>query len=219
VVETAPPAPAQAPAQAAIPVEKVPKVAEGKSRVPTEKKPATTPVVTKATPADVLHEDIDANDEGYFNGFSGTQLYYQAWSVEGAKSAVIFVHGLGDHSGSYKHLINHVVPGGYSVYSFDLRGHGRSQGEKGHVGEWNEYREDLRLFINVVKKEENVRRVFLAGFDLGALVTLEYSIRYKTAIQGNSDQLITHFLIYNRCRCLVSSLGTIEQFWSSCILG
>lgn len=80
--------------------------------------------------------------------------------------------------------MNHVVPQGFSVYSFDLRGHGRSQGEKGHVNDWNEFREDLRLFINVVKKEENVKKVFLAGFDLGGLVALDYSIRYKAGIQG-----------------------------------
>ena len=72
--------------------------------------------------------------EGKFLGRNNLNLYYQSWAPDGVPTAVlIVVHGIAEHSGRYSNLVNYFVPKGYAIYSFDLRGHGKSEGKRGYV--------------------------------------------------------------------------------------
>ena len=69
-----------------------------------------------------------------FAGQDGLELYYQRWRPEGTPKAVLpIVHGYGEHSGRYANIVDWFVPRGYSVYAFDLRGHGQSPGQRGEL--------------------------------------------------------------------------------------
>ena len=46
---------------------------------------------------------------------------------------------------------------------YDLRGHGRSEGKRGHINSWDEYRDDLRIFINLAKQIKPDRPMFILG--------------------------------------------------------
>lgn len=112
------------------------------------------------------------------------ELYWQSWNVEKPRAVIVILHSLGDHSGRYQHVVDHLVPFGFSIYAFDLRGHGRSKGQKGHVEKWNDYREDLQVFISHVKQLESVDQVVLLGQGMGALMALDFGIRKKDQLQG-----------------------------------
>ncbi|HEX6506540.1 MAG TPA: alpha/beta fold hydrolase, partial [Chloroflexota bacterium] len=85
---------------------------------------------------------------GSFGGASGEELFEQRWVPEQpARAVVAIVHGLGEHSGRYSTVIDALTPRGYIISSFDLRGHGRSPGARGHITSWEEYRDDVRRFI------------------------------------------------------------------------
>ena len=58
------------------------------------------------------------------------KLYLQVDSVENPKAVVIIVHGLCEHCGRYDYVTERLNAAGYSVYRFDHRGHGRSEGKK-----------------------------------------------------------------------------------------
>ena len=67
--------------------------------------------------------------EGKFPGRNNLNLYYQSWVPDRTPIAVlVVVHGLAEHSGRYSNLVNYFVPRGYAIYTFDLRGHGKSEG-------------------------------------------------------------------------------------------
>jgi alpha-beta hydrolase superfamily lysophospholipase len=86
--------------------------------------------------------------EGKFNASDGLELYYQAWRPEGEpKAALAVVHGYGEHSGRYLNLVNYFAPRGYALYAYDLRGHGQSAGQRGHIHHFNEYLTDTDTFL------------------------------------------------------------------------
>lgn len=118
------------------------------------------------------------HEKGQFQGEGGLQLFYQGWRPEAeTKAALIIAHGLGEHSGRYMNVVNHLVPRHYAVYGFDLRGHGRSPGARGHISNWDEYRADTHAFLGTVKEHEPGRPFFLMGHSLGGLIALEYALR------------------------------------------
>jgi alpha-beta hydrolase superfamily lysophospholipase len=125
------------------------------------------------------------HQEGTFVGYQGLKLYYQSWQPPGKPRAIlIIIHGLGGHSGLFGNIVEHFIPQGYAVYSFDLRGHGRSPLQRGHINSWAEYREDLRAFLAEVKEDNPDCPCFLFGHSLGAIIVFDYLLHYPEAVQG-----------------------------------
>jgi alpha-beta hydrolase superfamily lysophospholipase len=115
------------------------------------------------------------HSEGTFQGTGKLNLYYQCWRPEGYPRALIaLVHGFGEHSGRYQHVVDHLVDHGFGLYGFDLRGHGRSPGQRGHINNWGEYRADVKAFIEMIQAEEPGEPVFLMAHSMGALIGLDY---------------------------------------------
>lgn len=124
---------------------------------------------------------------GNLRSMDGLELYYQRWYPSSApRASVAIMHGVGGHSGqsTYTHLINHLVPLGYSMYGLDLRGHGRSQGRRNSVKRWEDYRSDLRMLLQFINRTESNQPIFLLGQSLGGLIVLEYALHYHQELQG-----------------------------------
>lgn len=125
------------------------------------------------------------HDEGKFKGFGGIELYYQRWRPDGTPRAVVaIVHGLGEHCGRYMNVVNCLVPHGFTVYGFDLRGHGRSPGQRGQINAFSEFREDVRSYLRFVTNQERGRPLFLYGHSLGGLIVLNYVEYYPEGLKG-----------------------------------
>jgi alpha-beta hydrolase superfamily lysophospholipase len=123
--------------------------------------------------------------EGTFQGADGLQLYYQSWRGEKETRAVLaIIHGFGEHSGRYTNVVNHLISHGYVIYGFDLRGHGRSPGQRGHINSWDEYRGDVKNFLHQISKQEPNEPVFMLGHSMGALIALDYLLRQPAGLSG-----------------------------------
>lgn len=121
--------------------------------------------------------------EGTFTGFNNEQLYYQVWRPEAEPVATLVIaHGLGEHGGRYMNVVEALLPQGYVIYALDHRGHGRSPGQRGHIGQWTELREDLRAFVLLVQQLEAGRPFFLMGHSMGGCVVLEYVLHYPDGL-------------------------------------
>ncbi len=122
---------------------------------------------------------------GYFPGAKKQQLYYQAW-YEGhlPKAVVAIAHGLGCHSGTFTHAVNYFIHQGYAVYALDHRGHGRSDGQRGYINTWLEYREDFQAFLKLVEQQQPDRPLFAWGHSLGSMIVLDYVLCCTHHLQG-----------------------------------
>ncbi|HEY9834292.1 MAG TPA: lysophospholipase [Stenomitos sp.] len=121
---------------------------------------------------------MECDRQGTFQGSGGLELYYQSWHPEGGVRAIfVIVHGLGGHSGLYGNIVTHLVPRNYAVYAFDLRGNGRSPGQRGYINTWTEFREDLRAFVQLIKTQHPEQPLFLLGHSVGAVIVLDYVLR------------------------------------------
>ncbi len=104
----------------------------------------------------------------------GTVLTYQSWRPTFCEKVMVFVHGLGEHSGRYQSLIQAFAHKSMAFYGYDQRGHGRSQGKRGHASGLTLLADDLGKFLKLVSIHENNRPMYLFGHSFGALVCLKY---------------------------------------------
>jgi alpha-beta hydrolase superfamily lysophospholipase len=92
---------------------------------------------------------------------------------------------LGDHSGLYPYLVEHALRSRWTVHAPDLRGNGRSPGQRGYITRWSEFQDDLHCFLQVVRAEEGRDQpLFLLGNSMGGLVVLDYAFDHPTACNG-----------------------------------
>lgn len=120
---------------------------------------------------------------GHFQASGGANQFYQSWvPEEPPRATLVIAHGLGEHSGRYMNVVNHFVPKGYAIYALDHRGHGRSPGQKGHIHDWSEFREDLRAFVLMVQQREVGRPFFLMGHSMGGCIVLNYVLYYPDGL-------------------------------------
>jgi alpha-beta hydrolase superfamily lysophospholipase len=121
---------------------------------------------------------------GSFAGYGALQLFYQAWRPPHPRAVLVNLHGLGDHSGLYPNLAAHFPPKAVAVYAYDMRGNGRSPGQRAFVRHWREYREDLHAFLERVRQWEPDLPLFLLGNSLGGLVVLDYALDQPGGLAG-----------------------------------
>ncbi len=116
----------------------------------------------------------------------GLVLFGRAWEpVERKPKAVIcHVHGLGEHSGRYVHVAQSFTKAGYAMLGFDLRGHGRSGGARGHIPSFDALMDDIDLLIEQARSRYPGLPMFLYGHSLGGILVLNYGLRRKPDVKG-----------------------------------
>jgi len=120
-----------------------------------------------------------------FKTFDGLQLFGQSWQPEGQSRAVVcLIHGLGEHSGRYTHLADSLTQAGYILISFDLRGHGKSEGPRGHTPTYEALMNDISSLLEVANKQFPQLSFFLYGHSLGGNLVLNYILRRHPQFKG-----------------------------------
>ncbi len=119
-----------------------------------------------------------------FRGARGWKLAGYFWKGEGGKRTLALVHGYGEHAGRYEEFACWLVENGANVAAFDLRGHGKSPGKRGHIAAFDEYLEDLQSFLTVLRQWFPDTVLFLLGHSLGGLIVARYLERYSGSAVG-----------------------------------
>jgi alpha-beta hydrolase superfamily lysophospholipase len=105
----------------------------------------------------------------------GLRLYQQSWRGATTKAAIVLVHGYAEHSGRYEHVAERFTDAGYAVHTFDLRGHGRSDGQpRAYVESIEEHTGDVERFVDSVRERENGLPMFLLGHSMGGAISARY---------------------------------------------
>lgn len=110
------------------------------------------------------HKFIKLND--------GVELHAEI-KEKGHKGWFIAVHGIGEHLGRHQY-IQDLFGHQFNILQFDLRGHGRSQGEKAYIDRFEQYIEDLSEVIEFLKDEYSMQNYILFGHSMGALICASF---------------------------------------------
>ncbi|HJR79713.1 MAG TPA: lysophospholipase [Anaerolineales bacterium] len=121
----------------------------------------------------------------HWQGKDGITFFVQGWEPEDPpKALVALVHGLGEHTGRYTHVGEILTKAGYTIVGFDLRGHGKSDGARGHFPSLEKVMMDIKEFMNFLAPHGSGLPRFLYGHSLGGLLALSYAIQYGTGLKG-----------------------------------
>jgi acylglycerol lipase len=110
----------------------------------------------------------------------GTKLHVTTNETSNPKAGLVLVHGLGEHIGRYDHVYKAFEAKGILVYGMDLRGHGRSEGKKGHASSYECLMDDIEELLKTIRSEHNDLALFLFGHSMGGNLAANYVIENGT---------------------------------------
>ena len=115
----------------------------------------------------------------------GTTLMVRWWKRTGRpRGTVLVVHGLGEHAGRYVKLAMHLTKQGFDCVTYDLRGHGKSEGRRGAVRRADDHLDDLTLVMDVVRRAHPQNRFFLLGHSMGGQIAAQVVARRYRPVDG-----------------------------------
>jgi len=120
-----------------------------------------------------------------WKALDGLNIFAQTWEPDSPPKAVIcLVHGLGEHSGRYAHVAETLNRGGYAVIASDLRGHGKTEGKRGHSPSFNAFMDDVAILMGEYAQRYAGLPCFLWGHSLGGVLVANYVLRRKPKLTG-----------------------------------
>lgn len=120
-----------------------------------------------------------------FTDYKNNTIYYQSWLPKGEiKALIMVVHGLGEHSGRYANLVNHLVPLGYGIYSWDHIGHGRSDGMRKYIDRFPDFTNVVSQYYHQIKTAHPALPIFILGHSMGGLITANYLLDHQADFKG-----------------------------------
>ena len=124
-------------------------------------------------------------EEDHFQARDGLRLHEYRWLPESDPTAVVVVvHGIIEHSGRYARVAAELNGQGYAVYAMDLRGHGKSDGDRILVRSFDEYTADLELFLDRVRAREPGKPLFLFGHSMGGAIVVLFAVTRRPDVRG-----------------------------------
>lgn len=113
-------------------------------------------------------------EEFHLIAADGVQLEGTAWSGKKPRAVLPWLHGFAEHRKRYHHFGSWMANEGIAVASIDFRGHGASQGKRGHIKNFQEYLLDVRVFLNWVIKNFPDVPIILGAHSNGGLIAARF---------------------------------------------
>jgi acylglycerol lipase len=115
----------------------------------------------------------------------GLNIFVRSWRPDGvARAVVVICHGFNAHSGQYQWVGERLAAMGFAVYALDLRGRGRSDGERFYVDRMADYVSDVASVITLAKTREAGLPVYLLGHSAGGVVSCIYTLEHQSQLAG-----------------------------------
>lgn len=124
---------------------------------------------------------------------NGLEIFFRFWRPAGsARGVVVIVPGFNAHSGYYAWVAGQFTAIGLTVYAIDLRGRGRSDGERFYVDKFADYVSDVAALVKLAKSRQPGLPLFLLGHSAGGVVASVYALENQSELAGLISESIAH---------------------------
>lgn len=111
----------------------------------------------------------------------GTKLVCKCWKpIDPPKAVLFIVHGLGEHLGRYEEMANIFIENQIAVFAFDHRGHGQSEGKKGHAESIDQFVDDVEFTLMKCRNLFLEIPIFLYGHSMGGQIVASFLDKVKS---------------------------------------
>jgi acylglycerol lipase len=134
--------------------------------------------------------------EGSFVGAEGYSIFTRSWvpPMGAPRAVLVIVHGFNSHSGHYLWAGEQFATNGLAVYALDLRGRGRSEGDRYHIDNIDDYTRDVDHLVEQAKAEHPGLPIFLLGHSAGGVVSCVYTLDHQNKLAGLICESFAHEL-------------------------
>ena len=146
----------------------------------------------------------------------GMPMHAVRWQPDSEPIMVVcIIHGLGEHSGRYANMAEYYTSRGIEVVSFDLRGHGKSGGQRGHSDDFQQIIRDIDQFLYKASGIDIEKPHFIYGHSLGGTLTIKYALSHLGQFKGVilSSPLFKPTLEPPKWKLMVGRL--VHSFWTN----
>ena len=123
-------------------------------------------------------------EERMHPSFDGTLLRMRKDTVAGPKAVLVIAHGLCEHLNRYDYFTEQLNAAGYSVYRYDQRGHGKSEGAKVFFSDFREMPNDCEAIFELARAENPASKVFVFGHSMGGETVTLFATMYPGLADG-----------------------------------
>lgn len=99
------------------------------------------------------------------------------------KCTLLTVPGYADHAGRYIHVGEYFAANSVDFYALDVTGHGKASGRRGHIDSFADYRRDVVLALEEVRRNAQ-GSLFLLGHSLGGLIVSSTMLHDEPQLAG-----------------------------------
>ena len=122
--------------------------------------------------------------EGFVQGSEG-EVFYRRWDTESRPRRIVqIVHGYAEYGGRYAHVARALTARGAVVYAEDHLGHGRSEGERALITDFEHVVDDLHMVSAIARAEHPGLPLVLIGHSMGGLLSGRFAERYPSEVAG-----------------------------------
>ena len=123
--------------------------------------------------------------ESTFEGVGGVKIFIRSWQPAGKPRAVmILIHGFNAHSAYFAWPAEQFSARGIACYALDLRGRGKSEGERFYVEKFSDYLGDVDRLVRLARSENPGLPVFVLGHSVGGVIAASYVFEHQNEIAG-----------------------------------
>lgn len=116
---------------------------------------------------------------------TGGRIFTRHWEPQGSpKASLVLCHGVNSHGGQYLRAGEDFAGRGFAVTALDLRGRGRSDGERFYIESIDEYVSDLSLTIDHARSLHPDLPIYLLGHSAGGVTAVTYALDHQDRIDG-----------------------------------
>ena len=126
-----------------------------------------------------MMQAVDSSD-GSFQSGSGANIFYRCWATAEPRAVLLLAHGLAEHSGRYGDFASYLADAGIATYALDFPGHGRSDGKRGHIRDFQEYAEALGALLSLAREAHPDIPFVLFGHSMGGLIAADFLLQHQS---------------------------------------